>query len=352
MLAKFKSKKQNIIEALRRPAESYEDLSPKGNLDEEIRELVEEINNLPEFVTTSSCAGRVAVYLEGESKSQASVEPGGERDGQEASENTTSIASSRSGKGGGKWLFISHKPVDLAPLAASGALLAGLGFSKTQTLPTIPSADTAARFVHMKFEPMILHVLAQSAESAQTLLGSGMAAGFRESGISGIVDSKGRPTTPMVAVRSSGLAMDCIVGFQSPATDGGTQRILPLVSEEYLRTMIAVTNDRFKQNSQRKERFRLHLLNQLAGSMAILDDAHREFNRKGGFQTKKEMKAEKRREDMRRREEALQRRAQALHRGGALDGAADEREDRGAADDGDDLGLGVLALDSGESQRD
>lgn len=324
MLAKFNAKKQSILDALRKPAEDYTDLSPKGSLDQEIRDLVEEINRLPDYVTTSSCAGRVAVYLDGGTKAQASAAPEGE-----------SASASGGGKGGGRWLFISHEPIDKDSLSALGAVYGKFGFSRKAEI-AFPPPETAVRFVHLKFEPMILHALAGSAESAQTMLGAGMAAGFRESGISGIVDSKGRPQIPMVAIRSSGLAMDCIIGFQSTSS---SQQVLPMVSEDYLRAMITVVNDRFQQNVQRKERFRTGLLMQLAGSIDPADDARSEYRRRGGFQTAAERKAEKRAEDMRKREEALERRAQALHRGGALDGAAED------GNHGDDLALDPLMID-------
>lgn len=341
MLARFRSKKQNILDSLRKSPDDYKDLSPKGNLDDEIHELIKEINSLPDYVTTSSCAGRVAVYLEGEAKSQAGIAAAGKQDEQLQTES--SVAASKSGKGGGKWLFISHQALDLEPLSAPGALLAKLGFYKGGEI-SFPPVDSAVRLVHLKFEPMILHVLAGSAESAQTMLGAGMTAGFRESGISGIVDGKGRASIPMVAVRSTGLAMDCIIGFRSP----NTQQILPMVSEEYLRTIIRVTNDRFRQNVERKERFRQRLLMQFAGSMPLPDDRLHDYRRKGGYQSSSERKAEKRAEDMRKREEALERRAHALHRGGALDGAA---EGGSTEADGDDLALNVLQINgTGDSQ--
>ena len=87
-----------------------------------------------------------------------------------------------------------------------------------------------------------------------------MAAGFRESGISGLYESKGRSSNPMVAVRSSGLALDSIVGFQSSSK---THQIFPMVSEVYLRTLIQVANDRFEINTQRMKRFRLAFFEQV-----------------------------------------------------------------------------------------
>lgn len=341
MLAKFRSKKQSILAALQRPYQDYEDLSPKGNVDEEIRELIEEINSLPDYVTTSSCAGRVAVYLEGEGKSAGEAARDGEQEGMQSSANGP--VNPKSGKGGGKWLFNSHQPVEIESLSAPGSLFAKLGLPSTAEI-AFPQATSAARFVHLKFEPMILHVLAGSAESAQTMLGAGMAAGFRESGTSGIVDSKGHPSAPMVAIRSSGLAMDCIIGFQpSSITNDHTRapHVQPMVSEDYLRTVIVVVNNRFKQNILRKERFRQSMLMQFAGSLPVQVGPKAEYRRKGGYQTASERKAQKRADDMRKREEALERRAQTLQRGGALDGTMEDVD----GDDSDDLTLDVLHLD-------
>jgi len=65
----FVAKKQKILEQLAVPAEQYDDLSPKGSIDEKIRDLIDEINALEGCVTTSSCAGRISVFLEGKRKS-------------------------------------------------------------------------------------------------------------------------------------------------------------------------------------------------------------------------------------------------------------------------------------------
>ena len=48
----FDKRKQNRLQALQLP-----DKSPKGGLDAPIRELVEFINRLPNYVSTSSCSG-------------------------------------------------------------------------------------------------------------------------------------------------------------------------------------------------------------------------------------------------------------------------------------------------------
>lgn len=64
------------------------------------------------------------------------------------------------------------------------------------------------------------------------------------------MDSKGTPTPPMVAVRSSGMAFDTIVAALV------NDKMLPMVSEDYLRTLLRTANDHFIINEQRKTRFR------------------------------------------------------------------------------------------------
>lgn len=76
------------------------------------------------------------------------------------------------GKGGGKWLFVSHDPVDCVDMTlreVSHMLLGGhtldLRSANNQALtePPLPEAGTSVssstRLVHMKFEPMVWHTL-------------------------------------------------------------------------------------------------------------------------------------------------------------------------------------------------
>lgn len=254
MPATFKDRKAKILEDLSIPDEQYQDLSPKGSVDEGIRELISEINDLPDYVTTSSCAGRIAVYLEG----------------------------AKGAKGGGKWLFTSHDPIELPRETDSESLLSVFGL--TDEPASAPSEVEGVRFVHFKSEPMvgtlhllllqliafpcfrsfrlvrqILHILTSSLEAAHHASGAALQAGFRESGSNGLLRNKdGSATTPLVAVRSSGLAFDCLIGYQLPGVEDVA--VKPMVSESYLRTLVGMANQRFKTNIERRERFRTALL--------------------------------------------------------------------------------------------
>ncbi|KAF5680322.1 DUF207 domain-containing protein [Fusarium heterosporum] len=231
----FIERKKKILEQLAIPDTEYTDASPKGSVDEGIRDLIDEINQQSGFVTTSSCAGRVSVFLEGHRVAEAE---GG--DGQIAGVG---------GKGaGGAWLFVSHDPVpDADDKNTDWSSAFGLEAStlEQETLGVVKER----RLVHFKFEAMILHVLTASPEHAQILLRCGLQAGFRESGALNIIPNGKDDVTPMVAIRTMGLAFESLVGQQ---VDGHRQRI---VSPEYLQTLVQIANERFVENKKRIERF-------------------------------------------------------------------------------------------------
>lgn len=206
----FSQKKAKILSQLAVPETEYSDLSPKGSVDAGIRNLIDEINALEGVVTTSSCAGRVSVYLEGyklrkkgtKNHVQISSQSGsgqgsgsnlkqasndtGDADGDDKEEdgNETAIerrtpasASSAGGKGGGEWLFISHDPLPSSPalVSTSGgdegegradgtkdwSSIFGLTSSKEgKSEPGVEirgafDGTSPPRLIHFKFEPMV-----------------------------------------------------------------------------------------------------------------------------------------------------------------------------------------------------
>jgi tRNA wybutosine-synthesizing protein 3 len=146
-MSAFESKKEKILSQLSIPDGEYTDLSPKGTIDVGIRELVDEINQLDGFVTTSSCAGRVAVFLEGSKKKVTATED-------ESSDAIAGIG----GKGGGHWVFVSHDPVDLQGLQGDADLLTALGLPAQDNEideGTILHDPNACQLLHLKFEPLV-----------------------------------------------------------------------------------------------------------------------------------------------------------------------------------------------------
>lgn len=133
----FAEKKTKILDRLAVPEAEYTDLSPKGTVDKGIRHLIDEINSTDGFVTTSSCAGRVSVFLEGRKAATFSDADA------DADEQPPAQVAGVGGKGaGGTWLYVSHDPVQ--------------GQDWLQTLELEDGeAQRTGRLIHFKFEPMV-----------------------------------------------------------------------------------------------------------------------------------------------------------------------------------------------------
>ena len=144
----FVLKKQKILEALSRPRDEYTDSSPKGSVDEGIRELIDLVNSVDGLITTSSCAGRITVFYEGEKPIDGDEEPG-------------SSAKSKvpGGKGGGKWLYVSHDPIrsDGRQFMQDFGLTDVCGGQRYEETYG-GTLDAGTRFIKLQFEPMVVPV--------------------------------------------------------------------------------------------------------------------------------------------------------------------------------------------------
>ncbi|KAI9172290.1 tRNA wybutosine-synthesizing protein 3 [Paramyrothecium foliicola] len=229
--ASFVERKARIVQQLAVPEAEYADASPKGSVDAGIREFVDEINGVEGFVTTSSCAGRVSVFLEG----RRAVGPDAD-DGQQ-------VAGVGGKGGGGTWLFVSHEPLsgeDGAGIPRQDwSAVFGLGDAETTSEWKAKGGHSRSRrLIHFKFEPMLL-------------LRCALQAGFRESGAVSLTPTAAdEPATPIVAVRSMGLGFESLIGFE----DEGGRKLMVL--PEYLETLVEIANERFAENTKRIERFR------------------------------------------------------------------------------------------------
>jgi len=245
-LTNFQRKKKEILRLLSEP--EYDDASPKGSVDAEIRDFIDEINHIEGLVTTSSCSGRISVFLEGQKHdSQQTV---GE------SEERTNYASQGGKGGGGRWVYVSHQPVSSIGDIENGKTSL-MGLFNLRPRASASEMNGNCRFVHLKFEPMILHILVATLPEAQKVLAAAQQAGFRESGI-GSVQGESGPV--MVAVRTTGLAFDNIVGMLNDAGSEGQEDLCALVDEEYLQLLVEMTNDKFNVNTERTQKFRKLLL--------------------------------------------------------------------------------------------
>ena len=167
----FQQRKYRILDQLAVPALGYQDRSPKGSIDSGIRSLIEDINAQEGFVSLSSCAGRISVFLEGDRKRRCTntvseledvVQVPREKDGVDDpnvlgdlnAEAASSELARFSGKGGGSWLYVSHDPVSSTIGASDGSFLKLFGMSREEAdLPDMSSGGL--RHVHFKFEPLV-----------------------------------------------------------------------------------------------------------------------------------------------------------------------------------------------------
>ncbi|MGM5485455.1 MAG: tRNA wybutosine-synthesizing 3 family protein [Nanobdellota archaeon] len=126
----FEEKKRNALDGLEK-----EDRSRKGKVDEDIRPLLDILNNHPDYYTTSSCSGRIMLYTSSENKKDC------------------------------RWLFVSH------------------GFVKREDLPRIEGEKEP---VWLKQESMILHIIAKDLPAAEKLVKTAKDAGIKRPGIQSI----------------------------------------------------------------------------------------------------------------------------------------------------------------------
>ena len=142
-------------------------------------------------MTTSSCAGRVSVFLEGRKKSNGKDQAwrgeakgcgtdegvtdgvdeddssGGVRNGGAIREDGQKGKRQKSvpgGKGsGGRWLFVSHEPLDGGVMRRQGLSKAfGIDVSETEGKGASNSMTSQLRFVRFQFEPMVCRYVHES----------------------------------------------------------------------------------------------------------------------------------------------------------------------------------------------
>ena len=143
----FTAQKTKLLQRLTSPNASNANHSSKEGVDVGIRSLVDEINKIDTLATTSSCAGRVVVYLEGSSSSSS---PSHLDDGM----GISGLAIATEG-GSNQSLFVSHDPL---PLSGKRPVAPMLGLSDHTNLG-VPSSIEGVRWVRCKFEPMVGDVL-------------------------------------------------------------------------------------------------------------------------------------------------------------------------------------------------
>ncbi|KAI7828033.1 methyltransferase TYW3-domain-containing protein [Gamsiella multidivaricata] len=329
----FTSRKLAILVALN---SDTPDKSPKGYVDEPLLPLIVLINNHKDYVTTSSCSGRICTYLEGMNELQSEelymqdmeaiesrvAQDNGDKDGGEDAqvakgyEENTSLAAVEAAKRakGGQWLYVSHDPVvfpsEQDTEDQQWIINTLFGSEAHRVVPMEDSSETRtldmarSQLVYFKFEPMILHIEASTPAAAKTFLNHSLFSGYRNSGI---LPSAKRT---MLAIRST-LKLDAPIAY-IPSTSSTMPSSIPkihlMVSVAYLRVLVELSNDKFQMNVAQMSRFEKRLAEYLNSDA---DLASKKMGDQGEWEDKDARRERKRKEGLLKKQQAAMRKAEA-----------------------------------------
>lgn len=189
----FSVHKKGIIEALDQPEVS--DKSKKGGVDAPIFDLIDLLNKSEDYATTSSCSGRVSVF----------------------------VAKPVETKSSGEWLLVTHDPIE-----SSDEVIQCL-----QNIQDYPENT----LISFKFEPLIIHVMCRTLQAARSLHHLTSESGFRNSGIT---IGKKKIT---VAIRNT-ILLDVPLALSGKL----------LVNEDYIKVLVQLANEKFAENKNRIDR--------------------------------------------------------------------------------------------------
>ncbi|CCW62184.1 unnamed protein product [Phytomonas sp. EM1] len=242
------------------------DLSPKGSVDAKCLPIMAILNNHPDYITTSSCSGRIALFHSqtntGEDHPVNSTREGFREDGE--GDFSAGGGRKRGGDDALGWIFVKHGALlpaeqlavvrflcgpplnagdramdeaelrgEIAPSEAYGGELEGLLEGEIpQNIPTFG-------MVCLKMEPFVMHVECRGMESAKRLLSAAVSdAGYRNSG----VIPPGRRV--MCAIRSTnGCAMEV------PVVSAGVNHVR--TQRAYVWALLKLANEKMLHNESR-----------------------------------------------------------------------------------------------------
>lgn len=244
----FDQKKASILREIGETLGDVPDALPKGLIDVQCLPIMAVINRHADMVTTSSCSGRILVFVEGEKEGKVG------------------------GKGeGGRWLYVNH--IDTA--ADRALVFSWYESPEVRFDGDVAALAAASRCVLFKYEPMILHVACRDSATAAALFQTAMGCGFRESGIG---------SGNNVAVRIS-LRLDIPVGAHA-----GDALVSMCVLREYLAMAGRMALARHDENVRRMEKL-LHAIEAMRVKSAVASE------------TKEERRERKRREGLARQQQ-------------------------------------------------
>jgi len=166
------------------------DKSKKGAIDKPIKNLINKINKSKNYYTTSSCSGRIVLLAKKSEKKQET-----------------------------EWLFTSHKKTSLKEIK--------------KALKEIPKQN-----VYFRFEPLILHIAANTIENAQKLVNSARDVGFKRTGI------QSTKNKIIIEIASTEI-LETIIAKNRKL----------LINDDYLKVLIQEANKKLQQNKNKIKKF-------------------------------------------------------------------------------------------------
>ena len=240
------------------------DLSPKGTIDQLCLPIMHLINSHKDMITTSSCSGRISVFVEGAKLiNKKDVKSGG--------------------KGlGGRWLFVTHEQDEVLNWLNN--------ISETEQIPfqsvddNTNEFDNSVRYILYKYEPFILHVKCRDFQMASKLFNVAMSCGFRESGIG---------SNNIVAIRIN-IKLDIPIGFLD---EKDNNMLTFFVSKQYINNVLnKLTISKFIENKKKMDELYATIDKEI-----ISKPLDSKFNSQSEIkETKEERRERKRREGLER----------------------------------------------------
>lgn len=169
------------------------DKSKKGHIDKQILSLVNLINNHSNYYTTSSCSGRIMLFLPSQTGKKQDAE----------------------------WLFSSHEPVTIDEIKPY--------------LKKLPKET-----LWLRMEPPILHICARNMEAADNLLKIANDSGFRRSSLLGF---KNR------------IVIEIIIPEKLDAPISENCELI--VREDYLKVLIKHANIRLRKSGKKLKKLQV-----------------------------------------------------------------------------------------------
>lgn len=183
----FEGAKRRTLDQLGKP-----DRSKKGGVDDEAWPLIDAINNCKDYYTTSSCSGRITLFVEPESGK----------------------------KHEGDWLFVSHAAATLPDVL--------------KALEQLPEGT-----VWFRMEGAIFHIACRDLEAANELLKTCKASGWKHSGVTG--------TEPKIIVEATTSER-----IDVPIAKNGAL----FVPEGFIAHLVQEANKKLDATARKRERLR------------------------------------------------------------------------------------------------